>query len=57
MKNSSRTSRSYSSFTKRLFTTPNTEHELDSSSPAEVAGIQVKCENKWLTLIQNASKK
>gem|GEM_PF-3510409 len=57
MKNSSRASKSYSSSTQRLLTALNTKHELNSSSPAEVAGIQVKCENKWLTLIQNASKK
>jgi putative transposase len=32
-------------------------HEgLDSKTPAEACGIQVKGENKWLTLIQNASK-
>jgi len=29
---------------------------LDGKTPAELAGIQVKGENKWLTLIQNASK-
>jgi hypothetical protein len=28
---------------------------LDGKTPAEVAGIVVKCENKWLTMIQNAS--
>lgn len=32
-------------------------HEgLDGKTPAEVAGIEVEGENKWLTLIQNASK-
>jgi hypothetical protein len=32
-------------------------HEaLDGKTPAEVAGIKVEGENKWLTLIQNASK-
>jgi len=32
-------------------------HEaLDGKTPSEVAGIQVVGENKWLTLIQNASK-
>jgi hypothetical protein len=30
---------------------------LDGRTPAEAAGIQVKGDNKWLTLIQNASKK
>ena len=30
---------------------------LGGKTPAEVAGIQVKGENKWLTLIQNASRK
>ncbi len=30
---------------------------LDGRTPAEAAGIQVSGENKWLTLIQNASKK
>jgi len=30
---------------------------LDGKTPAEVAGIKVEGENKWLTLIQNASKK
>jgi len=33
-------------------------HEaLKGKTPAEVAGIRVGGENKWLTLIQNASKK
>ena len=30
---------------------------LDGKTPAEVAGIDVQGENKWLTLIQNASKR
>jgi hypothetical protein len=30
---------------------------LDGRTPAEVAGIKIEGENKWLTLIQNASKK
>jgi hypothetical protein len=30
---------------------------LEGKTPAEKAGIQVKGENKWVTLIQNASKK
>ena len=30
---------------------------LDGKTPADVAGIDVKGENKWLTLIQNAAKK
>jgi hypothetical protein len=29
---------------------------LEGKTPAEVAGIKVEGENKWLTLIQNASK-
>ena len=29
---------------------------LEGKTPAEVAGIKVKGNNKWLTLIQNASK-
>jgi len=29
---------------------------LEGKTPAEVAGIRVNGENKWLTLIQNASK-
>jgi hypothetical protein len=33
-------------------------HEaLEGKTPSEVAGIKVGGENKWLTLIQNASKK
>ncbi len=33
------------------------EHEaLDGKTPAEVCGIEVRGKNKWLTLIQNASK-
>jgi hypothetical protein len=33
-------------------------HEgLDGKTPAEACGIQVEGKNKWLTLIQNASKK
>jgi hypothetical protein len=30
---------------------------LDGKTPAEACGIEVKGENKWLTLIQNASSK
>jgi hypothetical protein len=30
---------------------------LDGKTPAEACGIKVEGENKWLTLIQNASKK
>jgi len=30
---------------------------LGGKTPAELAGIQVKGENKWMTLIQNASRK
>jgi hypothetical protein len=29
---------------------------LDGATPAEKAGISVEGDNKWLTLIQNASK-
>jgi transposase-like protein len=29
---------------------------LDGKTPAEMAGIQVKGDNKWITIIQNASK-
>jgi transposase-like protein len=33
-------------------------HEaLDCKTPAEVAGVEVKGKDKWLTIIQNASKK
>ena len=28
---------------------------LNGKTPAEIAGIQVNGENKWITLIQNAS--
>jgi len=30
---------------------------LDGQTPAEKAGIEIKGRDKWLTLIQNASKK
>jgi hypothetical protein len=30
---------------------------LDGKTPAEACGIKVEGENKWKTLIQNASKK
>jgi putative transposase len=30
---------------------------LNGKTPAELCGIQVEGENKWLTLIQNASRK
>jgi len=30
---------------------------LGGKTPAELAGIEVKGQNKWMTLIQNASKK
>ncbi|MGH2638233.1 MAG: hypothetical protein ACRDF4_02955 [Rhabdochlamydiaceae bacterium] len=29
---------------------------LEEKTPAEVAGIKVRGENKWITLIQNASQ-
>jgi len=33
-------------------------HEaLDGKTPADACGIEVQGENKWITLIQNASKK
>jgi hypothetical protein len=32
-------------------------HEaLDGQTPAEVCGIKIEGKNKWITLIQNASK-
>lgn len=30
---------------------------LDGDTPADRAGIKIEGDNKWLTLIQNASKK
>ena len=30
---------------------------LDGKTPAEKCGIKIEGNNKWLTLIQNASKK
>ena len=30
---------------------------LDGKTPSEVAGIRIEGDNKWITLIQNASKK
>lgn len=30
---------------------------LDGKTPAEACGIQIEEENKWITLIQNASRK
>jgi hypothetical protein len=30
---------------------------LDGKKPAEAAGIKIEGENRWLTLIQNASRK
>jgi hypothetical protein len=30
---------------------------LDNQTPAEKCGIKIKGNNKWITLIQNASKK
>lgn len=33
-------------------------HEaLNGKNPSEVAGIEIQGENKWLTMIQNASRK
>jgi hypothetical protein len=29
--------------------------ELDGKTPAEASGIKIKGQNKWITLIQNAS--
>jgi hypothetical protein len=32
-------------------------HEaLDGKTPSEACGIQIEGENKWITIIQNASK-
>jgi hypothetical protein len=34
------------------------EHEgLKGKTPAEACGIEIMGENKWITIIQNASKK
>jgi hypothetical protein len=30
---------------------------LNRKTPAEVAGIKIQGDNKWITIIQNASKK
>jgi hypothetical protein len=30
---------------------------LDGRTPADVAGIDIKSQNKWITIIQNASTK
>jgi hypothetical protein len=30
---------------------------LEGTKPSEVAGIKVEGDNKWITLIQNATKK
>lgn len=30
---------------------------LDGKTPAEACGVKIEGDNKWLTLIQNASKK
>ncbi len=30
---------------------------LEGKTPSEVAGIKIEGDNKWITLIQNASKK
>jgi putative transposase len=32
------------------------EHQALGKTPAEECGIEIQGENKWLTLIQNASK-
>jgi len=33
-------------------------HEgLDGKTPAEACGIEVKGQNKWITIIQNASRR
>jgi hypothetical protein len=33
------------------------QHEgLNGKTPAEIAGIKIEGENKWITLIQNATK-
>jgi len=29
---------------------------LDGKTPAQACGIEIKGENKWITLIQNANK-
>jgi putative transposase len=33
-----------------------THQGLDGKTPAEKCGIEIKGDNKWITLIQNASK-
>jgi len=35
--------------------TPNKDLTLDGLTPADKAGIKIKGNNKWITLIQNAS--
>lgn len=39
-----------------LATSDPTTPALDDKTPAEVCGIEIKGNNKWITLIQNASK-
>jgi len=34
-----------------------THEELEGKTPAEACGIKVEGKNKWITLIQNASRK
>jgi hypothetical protein len=42
----------------RFSITASGPHEgLEGKTPSEACGITVKGNNKWLTLIQNASKK
>lgn len=33
-----------------------TNEGLDGKTPAEACGIEIKGDNKWITLIQNASQ-
>ena len=30
---------------------------LDGKTPVDAAGIEIMCRDKWLTIIQNASRK
>lgn len=40
-----------------MISCPANYTESEAKTPAEKCGIEIKGDNKWMTLIQNASKK
>jgi hypothetical protein len=48
---------SVTAFGNRIVIATTAAEALNGQTPSEAAGIKVEGENRWITLIQNASKK